>query len=153
MPTDDMTGVMDGPVRTSIRLYNDQPKFFDLPEEYAARFAALETFCKFHGHLTHLFHFSFTSITCFLFPLPTLLHFPHLNTGRRVTDPPIRGSRKRLHPRRKRSTLRSPPTPQRNLLNVLPSPPPPHPRPPFFDIDEKGKGSSTTAPPRRSSAQ
>ncbi|KAH8768713.1 hypothetical protein F5882DRAFT_442365 [Hyaloscypha sp. PMI_1271] len=35
--------VMDGPVRTFIQLYNDQPKFFDLPEEDTARFAALET--------------------------------------------------------------------------------------------------------------
>jgi hypothetical protein len=56
LPTDDMTGVMDGPVRTFIQLYNDQPKFFDLPEEDAARFAALETLCKLHDHLTHLFH-------------------------------------------------------------------------------------------------
>jgi len=63
LPTDDMTGVMDGPVRTFIQLYNDQPKFFDLPEEDTARFAALETLCKLHDHL---FHFSFTSITCFL---------------------------------------------------------------------------------------
>jgi hypothetical protein len=76
LPTDDMTGVMDGPVRTFIQLYNDQPKFFDLPEEDATRFSALETLCKIHDHLTLLSHFSFTSITCFLFPLPTLSPFP-----------------------------------------------------------------------------
>ena len=62
LPTDDMTGVMDGPVRTFIQLYNDQHKFFDLPEEDTARFAALETLCKLHDpslpfllHLDHVF--------------------------------------------------------------------------------------------------
>jgi hypothetical protein len=73
------TGVMEEPIRTILLLYNDQPKIFDLPEEDAVKFAALETLCTWfpfpdflHPHLSFLS----ISITCFLLFLHVLLfHF------------------------------------------------------------------------------
>lgn len=43
----EMTGLIEGQVRVFLQLYNDQPKFVDLPAEDAARFAALETLCTY----------------------------------------------------------------------------------------------------------